>query len=144
MSASDGTEDESMQHGWGVDEPEKLKMLEEAARRKDRFAFRIFGLTAIILGFGTLFGIGRALMIGRPPGPFAVMPLAFVVVSAITLWERRRIRKHLAGVLEESGRCRTCGYNLRGLPDNRCPECGTSFEVQREHDETSNSRSNEL
>ncbi len=24
--------------------------------------------------------------------------------------------------------CQTCGYNLRGLTSNRCPECGSSFE----------------
>ena len=24
--------------------------------------------------------------------------------------------------------CPRCGYNLRGLPDGKCPECGTPFE----------------
>lgn len=27
-----------------------------------------------------------------------------------------------------AGHCRKCGYNLHGLPDRRCPECGTPFE----------------
>ena len=26
------------------------------------------------------------------------------------------------------GHCSKCGYNLTGLPDPRCPECGTGFE----------------
>ena len=28
--------------------------------------------------------------------------------------------------------CRACEYNLRGLPDGPCPECGTPFERGRE------------
>src|SRR5690606_36987103 len=24
--------------------------------------------------------------------------------------------------------CLHCGYSLRGLPENRCPECGTAFD----------------
>lgn len=35
--------------------------------------------------------------------------------------------------------CGTCGYNLTGLPKNRCPECGTAFdmrEVRRKAAET--------
>ena len=29
---------------------------------------------------------------------------------------------------EERLHCPRCGYNLRGLPDGKCPECGTPFE----------------
>jgi len=25
------------------------------------------------------------------------------------------------------GRCEKCNYDLRGLPEPRCPECGTPF-----------------
>jgi len=28
---------------------------------------------------------------------------------------------------QEEPRCRRCGYLLRGLPEPRCPECGTPF-----------------
>lgn len=27
--------------------------------------------------------------------------------------------------------CPTCGYNLTGLPENRCPECGKRFSLER-------------
>ena len=33
------------------------------------------------------------------------------------------------------GRCRECGYLLKGLPENRCPECGTPFGEQNRVDE---------
>jgi hypothetical protein len=35
------------------------------------------------------------------------------------------IRRHQR--LAETGCCLQCGYNLRGLQNNRCPECGTAF-----------------
>ena len=33
------------------------------------------------------------------------------------------------------GHCRRCGYNLTGLTEARCPECGTGFEVARGTDD---------
>ncbi|MCO6437734.1 MAG: hypothetical protein J5J06_11650 [Phycisphaerae bacterium] len=32
-------------------------------------------------------------------------------------------------VVDAGLRCEKCKYNLTGLEDNRCPECGTKFEV---------------
>lgn len=48
------------------------------------------------------------------------LPLWCVLVSIalITCWLFYRDRRPLAG------HCGHCGYNLRGLPDARCPECG--------------------
>jgi hypothetical protein len=33
--------------------------------------------------------------------------------------------------LADTGRCLQCGYNLRGLEQPRCPECGTPFQLTR-------------
>jgi len=29
--------------------------------------------------------------------------------------------------IDRDAYCQECGYNLRGLTDDQCPECGTSF-----------------
>ena len=29
-----------------------------------------------------------------------------------------------------TGRCAECGYDMRGLPEPRCPECGTPFDPE--------------
>ncbi len=45
------------------------------------------------------------------------------------LW-RRRTRRHLRTELVTRGVpvCVPCGYDLRGLPEPRCPECGAAFD----------------
>ena len=50
--------------------------------------------------------------------------------SLIFCWHGRRwMRRYLRTYLNEHGVpiCLNCGYDLRGLPESRCPECGTEF-----------------
>jgi hypothetical protein len=37
--------------------------------------------------------------------------------------------------LERTKRCVQCGYDLRGLPEPRCPECGTPFQLESDRNE---------
>ena len=48
------------------------------------------------------------------------MPFALVALPTTLLWwlDRRRYPR---------GHCQRCGYDLRGLPELRCPVCGTAF-----------------
>ena len=56
------------------------------------------------------------------------MPLLWIVTS-ILAWretaEERAERLHRAGA--DTLVCPACGYNLTGLRESRCPECGASF-----------------
>jgi len=48
----------------------------------------------------------------------AAYPVAFLAIARPLRRRRRRKR----------GLCVNCGYNLKGLPEPRCPECGREFE----------------
>lgn len=64
------------------------------------------------------------------PFPIAVaaMFLAFVNPFLFVRLVREPMRKSLRRQLAERGVpiCVPCGYDLRGLADGRCPECGAS------------------
>jgi hypothetical protein len=55
-------------------------------------------------------------------GPLWLALVIFLSVATIVAVARRRRRE-----LSECGICLHCGYNLTGLPEPRCPECGTNI-----------------
>jgi hypothetical protein len=68
------------------------------------------------LPFQYVAGIGVTL-------PYWFITLSCAIAPATAL--RRLRRRMVEGRLRQSGRCKTCGYDLRATP-NRCPECGTA------------------
>ncbi len=52
--------------------------------------------------------------------------LALVCLAAIPFFVVRYRRATLR-MLQAENRCTRCGYDLRGLTEPRCPECGTPF-----------------
>ena len=49
-----------------------------------------------------------------------------LVAAYLAVREVRRVRSERRRI----GHCRQCGYDLRGLPEPRCPECGARFDVE--------------
>ena len=62
---------------------------------------------------------------GRPHLVYVEFPLyaPFLAVAIPTLLVWRFVPKF------PRGHCRRCGYNLTGLTEARCPECGTGFDT---------------
>jgi hypothetical protein len=62
---------------------------------------------------------------------FCFGPLAFASAIFLVLF-RERMRRSLRQQLVEQGHaiCIQCGYDLRGQPEHRCPECGSDAQVQ--------------
>lgn len=51
--------------------------------------------------------------------------IPFLLIAIPTVWLFWRESKRRS----PPGRCKNCGYNLRGLIMPRCPECATSFDL---------------
>ena len=60
---------------------------------------------------------------------FAISPQIIWVVGTVLIWREtdaeRKLRQQSAHV--DVLTCPTCGYNLTGLSEARCPECGAKF-----------------
>ncbi len=55
------------------------------------------------------------------------VPIAILAVYPISTFSRERIRQRVRLVRSRRGQCLDCGYNLTGLPEPRCPECGSAI-----------------
>lgn len=82
------------------------------------------------------FMVMRAAVPSIPAGPIALLtggltPLIFVTTT-VFIWresgEERQARIAARGF--ETVACLTCGYNLTGLREARCPECGATFTLE--------------
>ncbi len=63
------------------------------------------------------------------PGVAVLATFAVYSISCITLGlVARRSRRRL--IWYHSNRCTTCGYDMTGVPTERCPECGNTARVR--------------
>jgi hypothetical protein len=63
--------------------------------------------------------------------------LVWTLPVLIPLFLRRVIRDERSRKWAINGRCRGCGYDLRGLLSTRCPECGTGNDPAKNDDDAS-------
>lgn len=73
-----------------------------------------FYVRRVLVGNVTASGIG---------GPVWLL-FAILGVCPVTAWWRGPLRRRRRA---KRGQCIHCGYNLTGLPEPRCPECGTVY-----------------
>ena len=111
--------------------------------RRKRIA-RLLTLLGLVLILGNLAGLASTMMwgemwityVGPVPGPpyskwqillrleVAAFALGFAFCLAAMAIHWRRLSRR------DRGLCRRCGYNLTGLTQPRCPECGEPFNME--------------
>jgi hypothetical protein len=83
--------------------------------------------TAIGLAMGAIVGSGFGWFMASITAPILWL------VATVLIWRESSAER--AARLANSGRdavvCPTCGYNLTGLREARCPECGTQFTIDQ-------------
>jgi hypothetical protein len=53
--------------------------------------------------------------------------ICLLAAGLLLLWRTRQATRRMVEALQAEGICVRCGYDLRELPEPRCPECGTAF-----------------
>lgn len=101
--------------------PAESRVSVDAARR-GRSGGSLLGLGVAVIAFGVLWALLGAGV--RAVGVITVGVIALIGGSVDILAEVGSKRK---AIRSRRTRCAQCGYDLRGLAEARCPECGLPF-----------------
>jgi hypothetical protein len=89
-------------------------------------------LAACLLGRVGITGVAAVMTASASASLLAVCASGLLLAWLFRKRTRRRIRESLVSL--GYAVCLQCGYDLRGLTENRCPECGTPFDpTERGH-----------
>lgn len=121
-----------------VDDPKEQTALYRAAYRPVVWTARYWALAIVLQGAIQVFARLSVRLIVRwlaLPGAMGKWDMAGTAIGGgigglVLLWLiREQISKNLRKLLLARGVpiCLTCGYDIRGQVEPRCPECGASF-----------------
>jgi hypothetical protein len=84
--------------------------------------------------FGGLAGVFAGLMVNNSDASFGifvggVLTIILWLVATVFIWRETTAERadRIKGAGKSAITCPTCGYNLTGLSEARCPECGSKF-----------------
>jgi len=92
----------------------------------------------IAMGAGAAFGAGFILLTRGAPVQLAILagggvpPIVWTLATALLWCETRNERaSRLAAMATDVILCPVCSYNLTGLSESVCPECGSRFTLEQ-------------
>jgi hypothetical protein len=104
-----------------------------AGTYRRRWMFMLYGLLGGCAFLGHLLPDSRdriGIGLGMDSfGHYLARTLTFIIFAGVACYVAAAVRHWRAPMLRpDPRRCAECGYPLYGLPEKRCPECGTAFE----------------
>lgn len=132
MSVSESKQDSS-DALYGIDDADFEAKVRRECYLKEARIKRIFVLACIILGSGLVSGIAAAALNDiKYAGYIATGIVTVAMMLVIGKLESSLWRKWFPGVAAKHDLCANCGYRRHGVNVERCPECGTKFDLQQE------------
>jgi hypothetical protein len=86
------------------------------------------------LGGGLFAGLCASVLVPRSGSGFGafiggVLAIVLWLIATVVIWRETPAERaqRVRGSSRSAITCPTCGYNLTGLSESRCPECGSKF-----------------
>lgn len=102
-------------------------------RRAVRWSCVVLALCVASAGLTWLVALRSGAIPSTDIPHFSIVPFAWALIPPVlALCAYRALRRRCPDPYRSC--CRHCGYDLRGLSERRCPECGTPFSAEDARD----------